>query len=117
MRGSGWNGSSSSLLVFLFFFLSHLERPQELSEGGKRALETIGALWEKGRADRGQLSGPMDLPSLPCQGGKEIKLHQFDEYLFPKMDLSGREKREVFHGKINTGKEEKKSQIKEQSNL
>lgn len=50
----------------------------------------------------------MDLPSLPCQRGQEIKLHQFDEYLFPKKDLSGREKHEVFHGKINTGKEEKK---------
>lgn len=51
----------------------------------------------------------MDLPSLPCQRGQEIKLHQFDEYLFPEKDLSGRETHEVFHGKINTGKEEKKA--------
>lgn len=35
-------------------------------------------------------------------------MHQFDEYLFPEKDLSGREKHEVFHGKINTDKEEKK---------
>lgn len=43
--------------IFPWFFVSS-RATQELSEGGRTALETIEALWEEGRADRGHLSGP-----------------------------------------------------------
>lgn len=70
MRGSGWSGSSSSSL--LGFFVSS-RATQELSEGGRRALETIEALWEEGRADGTAewASGPA-FPALPERPGDKI---------------------------------------------
>lgn len=65
-------------MEWLFFFISpwffvSSRATQELSEGGRRALETIEALWEEGRADGTAewASGPA-FPALPERPGDKI---------------------------------------------